>query len=125
MSKRVLIFGTFDGFDAGHQFVVNQASKLGDELFVAVARDEHVRLLKKKEPRNSEQARLQTVSQDPLVTKALLSDEMLGSYHIIDEVKPDLVAFGFDQNALKDDLIRWMHEHQYQINTETIDYFPE
>lgn len=125
MIKRVLIFGTFDGYDEGHQFVVSQAAKLANELVVAVARDEHVRFLKKKEPKYSEQVRLLHVSQDPLVKQAVLSDVELGSYNVIDQLKPNIVAFGFDQHELKQDFCRWQKEKQRDIRIETLEYLPE
>ena len=122
MTRRVLIFGTFDGLHAGHQFVVEEAAKKGSELVVAVARDAHVRALKNKEPQNNEQSRLARVGEDPRVFRAVLSDEELGSYHILDQVQPDLIALGFDQLALKDDLERWMMEHGRRIPIEILSY---
>ncbi len=119
------MFGTFDGFDAGHQFVISEAAKKGSELVVAVARDEHVRKLKNKEPRNNEHDRLERVAKDSHVTRAVLSDNQLGSYHILDTVQPDVIALGFDQNVLKADLIRWMAEQNRQIPIETLGYSPE
>lgn len=123
MTRRVLIFGTFDGFHAGHQFVIEEASRKGTELIAAVARDAHVRALKNKEPRNNEQARLARVLESTLVSRAVLSDEQLGSYHILNDVQPDLIALGHDQLALQDDLIRWMNEHHRQIPIAILPYF--
>ncbi|MCX6714864.1 MAG: adenylyltransferase/cytidyltransferase family protein [Candidatus Uhrbacteria bacterium] len=122
MNKRVLIFGTFDGFHAGHQFVIEEASKKGTELVAAVARDAHVRSLKNKEPQNNEQSRLARVAEDPRVAQAIMSDEELGSYHILEEIHPDLIALGFDQLALQADLERWMKEHDRQIPIEILSY---
>lgn len=123
MSKRVLIFGTFDGFHHGHQFVVDEAAKKGTELVVAVARDTHVRTLKNKEPRNSEQARLTRVRENPHVSRALLSDEVLGSYQILDDVQPDVIALGFDQLALKEDLEQWMKQHNRNFLIEMLPHY--
>lgn len=125
MSKRVLIFGTFDGFHAGHQFVVEEAAKKGSELVAAVARDAHVRQLKNKESRNNEQARLARILGHPQVFRALLSDAELGSYHILDEVQPDLIVFGFDQLALREDLEHWMNEYHRQIPTEMLPHYEQ
>lgn len=125
MTRRALVFGTFDGFDAGHQFFIKEASKKGTELIAAVARDEHVRVLKKKEPKNSEAVRLQRVSEDPHVHQALLSDESLGSYRILATAQPDVIVLGFDQDALKADITRWLQENQQTIPIETLTYLPE
>lgn len=123
MNKRVLIFGTFDGFHAGHQFVVEEAAKKGSELVAAVARDAHVRILKNKEPRNNEQTRLARVLEHPNIFRAILSDAELGSYHILDEVQPDLIALGYDQTVLRDDIERWMREHDREIPIDTLEHF--
>jgi cytidyltransferase-like protein len=125
MTRRVLIFGTFDGYDAGHQFVVSEASKKGTELIVAVARDAHVQHLKQKDPKWNEIERMNRVKQDPLVTSVVLSDQNLGSYQILDEQKPDVIVLGFDQSALKSDLVRWMHEQNRNIPIEILEYLPE
>lgn len=125
MKCHVLIFGTFDGFDKGHQLMVSEAAKKGSELIVAIARDEHVRTLKKKEPRYHEQQRLNRVMQDTHVFNAALCDEELGTYHILAKIRPDLIILGFDQNELKADLMQWMDKHNVHIPIETLDYFPE
>ncbi len=125
MTRRVLIFGTFDGFHAGHEFVVAEAAKKGTELVAAVARDAHVRALKNKEPRNNEQARLARVLESTLVSRAVLSDEQLGSYHILNDVQPDLIALGHDQFALRDDLVRWMQDQKRHIPIEILPLLPK
>lgn len=125
MTRRALVFGTFDGFDAGHQFFIAEAAKKGTELIAAVARDEHVRTLKKKEPLNSESIRLERVSEDTHVSQAVLSDEQLGSYHILNKVRPDVIILGFDQDALKSDITRWLQDNHQTIPIETLTYLPE
>lgn len=115
MSTRVLVFGTFDLFHPGHEFVLEQAAKLGDELHVAVARDSHVQQLKNKIPARSQEARLATITSQPGVTSAQLSDETLGSYGVVRDVRPDVIALGHDQSALEVDLRRWMKEQGIEI----------
>ena len=122
--NRVLIFGTFDGFHEGHEYVLSEAAKKGSELVVAVARDAHVRELKNKEPRNNEDTRLQRISEDPRVSEALLSDEKLGTYFILDQVQPNKIVLGFDQDALKADLQQWMIKQDRNIPIETLERKP-
>jgi len=104
----VLTFGTFDAFHPGHEFVLARAAELGDRLVVGVARDAHVVALKNKNPRDDEQARLDRILAHPLVSDARLCDEELGSYRILDELKPDVIALGHDQVALQESLEIWM-----------------
>lgn len=108
MSKRVLVFGTFDGLHPGHVFFLRQAKTKGSELVVAVARDEHVRELKQKSPLNHEQKRLKKIQEQPSVHLAQLSDKELGSFTILDELKPDIIVLGHDQKELQEALIKWM-----------------
>jgi len=108
--KTVLAFGTFDGIHPGHEHFLSEASKLGLELVVGVARDSHVRELKNKMPEFSENKRRDKITDLPYVDRAVLSDKELGSYNIIQVVEPDLVAIGHDQDALLKDLQRWLRE---------------
>lgn len=117
----VLAFGTFDVFHPGHDYFLRQSAKLGSRLVVGVARDTHVRTLKHKEPRQDEQTRLAVVRAFEPVSEADLSDETLGSYDVIRRVRPDIVAIGHDQFALRDDLLRWMREQGLSIPVRMID----
>lgn len=112
--RRVLVFGTFDTYHAGHDFFLEEAGKLGDQLYVAVARDAHVRLLKKREPERGEEQRVATVKRNPHVFAAQLSDETLGTYGVIREINPNVIALGYDQKGLAEDLKRWIKETGWQ-----------
>lgn len=125
MSKRVLVFGTFDGFDEGHRLFIKNAFTHGSELVVAVSRDNHVKLLKKKIPIFNETERCQRVLEDPHVSSVVLSDEILGSYEILDFVHPDVIILGFDQEALEKDIIRWMDKNARNIDIKKLDYYNE
>ena len=57
MPKRVLCCGTFDYLHPGHESFLNQASRLGEELVVVVARDENVERLKDRKPDHEEEIR--------------------------------------------------------------------
>lgn len=106
--RTVLTFGTFDAFHPGHEYVLAEAAKLGDRLVVGVARDAHVVALKNKTPKDDEQARLDRILAHPLVSDAVLSDADLGSYRILEELKPDVIAIGHDQDELRTSLEAWM-----------------
>jgi FAD synthetase len=118
--KIALAFGTFDGIHPGHEHFLSQAADLADELVVGVARDEHVRKLKNKSPNFSQDARRSAVAEFSYVERAVLSDKDLGSYDIVDTVKPDVIAIGHDQQALLNDLQRWMRETGREVATKRI-----
>lgn len=119
MARRVLAFGTFDVFHKGHESFLARAAELG-ELHVAVARDNHVRLLKQREPQRGEGERMATIARLPGVFQVHLSDETLGGYGIVQDVKPDVIALGHDQDALAADLERWLKETGRKIEVVRI-----
>ena len=87
--------GTFDLLHLGHIYYLKEAKKLGDKLVVVVATDSTVRRLK-HEPVNSEQIRLELLKELKIVDKAYIGYEE-DIYEIVKEIKPDIIALGFDQ----------------------------
>jgi FAD synthetase len=115
MSKRVLVFGTFDGLHAGHLFFLRFAKAQGTHLTVGVARDRHVLELKGKRPITPETKRLETVRALKVVDDARLCDETLGRFDILREIEPNLIVLGHDQQTLEKELIAWMSEQGVYI----------
>ncbi|MHC1579339.1 MAG: adenylyltransferase/cytidyltransferase family protein [Candidatus Alkanophagales archaeon] len=91
---RVLATGTFDILHPGHLFYLEEAKKLGDELYVIVARDVNV---KKRKPIIPEEQRLRMVSSLKVVDKAMLGSEK-DIFEPLYEIKPDIIALGYDQD---------------------------
>ena len=102
--KKILVFGVFDKFHPGHLDFLRQARSLGGELVAVVARDFVVARLKGKEPRDVETARVQSVLASGLVSRARFGDEMPGTYEVVSQENPDVIALGYDQDALAEDL---------------------
>lgn len=102
--KIVMVFGVFDRLHPGHLDFLRQAAQHGDELIVVVARDRVVVELKNKQPFHSEKERLAMVSEVSEVTRAVLGDEVQGSYGVIAAHQPDVVCVGYDQQDLVEDL---------------------
>lgn len=121
--KRVVVFGIFDGIHAGHRDFFRQAREYGDELIAVVGRDEICRTLKNKTPKHSEKERCRLVSQDPFVDRALLGDPTLSSYRILEELKPDVICFGYDQDALEKDVQTWLSNNKHTVETYHLRYF--
>ncbi len=113
--KRVMVFGIFDGIHEGHRFLFSQASRLAQELVAVVGRDEFVRTFKNKEPKNNEKSRVEMVQKEPLVDRAVLGDESLSSWQVIERLKPDVICLGYDQDALAEDIASWMAERGVSI----------
>jgi FAD synthetase len=103
---KVMATGTFDLLHPGHIYYLKEAKKLGDTLAVVVATDATVRRLK-HEPVNPEEIRLNLIKELKIVDKAYLGHEE-DMYEIVEEIKPDIIALGFDQihdeNKIKSEL---------------------
>jgi FAD synthetase len=103
---KVMATGTFDLLHMGHIYFLKEAKKLGDTLCVVVATDVTVRKLK-HEPVNPEQIRLNLILELMVVDEAYLGYEN-DMYTIVEEVKPDIIALGYDQihdeEKIKDEL---------------------
>ena len=92
---KVMATGTFDLLHLGHIYYLKEAKKLGDKLAVVVATDSTVRRLK-HEPVNHEEVRLNLIKELKIVDEAYLGHED-DMYEIVKEIKPDIIALGFDQ----------------------------
>ncbi|MBN1761825.1 MAG: FAD synthase [Methanomicrobia archaeon] len=92
---RVLATGTFELLHPGHVLYLEEAKKLGDELFVIVARDATVKQ-RKRTPIIPEEQRLRMVSALKVVDRAMLGSER-DMYEPLYNIKPDIIALGYDQ----------------------------
>jgi FAD synthetase len=103
-SKKILIFGVFDGIHEGHLSFVSAAKKEGDQLIAVVARDTSVEEFKGRLPKYNEVDRIKTLLLVPEIDLVLLGDLEQGTYNVLKEVNPDVVFLGYDQHLLCDDL---------------------
>ncbi|MEK7510183.1 MAG: adenylyltransferase/cytidyltransferase family protein [Patescibacteria group bacterium] len=113
--KRVVVFGIFDGIHEGHRSLFTQAKAHGEELMVIVGRDKAAFQLKNKKPRYSERERLQLVLREHMADGAVLGDEEQSSYRVLEELNPDHICLGYDQQMLGEDLQMWMQRKAKKI----------
>jgi FAD synthetase len=92
---RVMASGVFDILHLGHLHYLEESKKIGDELIVVIATDKRVRELK-HEPITNEITRLELVKSLKPVDDAVLGYEE-DIYKIVEEIKPDIITIGFDQ----------------------------
>ncbi|HBB37712.1 MAG: Cytidylyltransferase [Candidatus Magasanikbacteria bacterium GW2011_GWD2_43_18] len=118
--KTVLLFGTFDFLHSGHMHTFEEAKKLGDTLIVSVARDKAVETIKAKFPLHSEEERLNLVRHIDIVDDAILGDEEQSVYSFFDKFIPDIIALGYDQDALKEDIETFIATHDYATTCVTL-----
>jgi cytidyltransferase-like protein len=101
--KVVFIGGGFEIIHYGHVYTIGKAKELGDALIVSVARDSTIRKRKKREPLIGEKDRVKLLSSLRQVDAAILGVE--GDIYItLQKVKPDIVALGYDQYHMEEEV---------------------
>lgn len=116
---RVLATGTFDLLHPGHVYFLNKARELGDELYVIVARDSTI--AHKPKPVIPEEQRLEMVSALRVVDKAVLGSEK-DMFEPLNEIKPDIVALGYDQRFETENLEKQLKKHGFNSKVVRISF---
>ena len=97
---KVMATGTFDILHPGHGIYLEESKKLGGEdgeLYVVVARDATVER-RKRVPIVGEEQRLELIKMLKPVTDAYLGDANGNIFKIVEEIDPDIITVGADQN---------------------------
>jgi cytidyltransferase-like protein len=103
--KVVFIGGGFELIHYGHVYTISKAREMGDALVVSVARDGTIRKRKGREPLIGEEDRVRLLSSLREVDAAILGVE--GDIYVtLQKVKPDVVALGYDQYHMEDEVRR-------------------
>ena len=92
--RRVVATGTFDLLHPGHIYYLEESKKLGDELWVIVARDMNVK--HKPRPIIPEEQRLAMIASLRPVDHAILGDKT-DMFRPIEEIRPAVITIGFNQ----------------------------
>ena len=119
---KIMVFGTFDILHKGHLNMFKQAKKHGS-LIVVVARDNTVKQIKEKLPKNNEKTRQKNLKD--YAGKVLLGSKT-DKYKIIEKYKPDIIALGYDQNSFTKNLKQELKKRN--LNPKIIrlkSYYPE
>ena len=124
--KVVLAAGVFDLLHVGHVKFLEAAKKAGgenSELIVIVARDRTVEKRKGKKPVVPEDQRRALVEALKVVDTALLGYEEFDMEKVIEKVKPDVIAVGYDQKGIQEELQRLIQAKELQIEVVRIGKF--
>ena len=104
--RRVVATGTFDILHTGHLYYLEESRRLGDELYVIVARDANVK--HKPRPIVPEDQRLKMVAALKPVDHAVPGD-LHDMFKPIREIRPAVITIGFnqhfDEEKLRKDLL--------------------
>lgn len=108
---KVMTFGAFDGLHSGHKAFLAEAKKLGDYLIVAVAQDHIIEHLEGKLPQVNLAERFKELEKNDHV------DEVVKQY------KPDIIAIGYDQDLLREDLEKHILDFGYMPQLKQLTVF--
>jgi FAD synthetase len=118
--KVVFIGGGFEVIHYGHVYTISKARSLGDALVVSVARDSTIRKRKKREPLVGEEDRVKLLSALRDVDAAVLGVE--GDIYVtLQNVGPDVVALGYDQYHMEEEVKREAAKRGLKVEVVRLD----
>lgn len=118
--RKVVATGTFDILHPGHLFYLEESGKLGDELWVIVARERNV--VHKPRPIVPEDQRLRMIRGLRCVDHAILGD-MENMFRPIAEIDPDIITLGFNQKFSEERLTTQMRARNIRADVVRIGDF--
>jgi len=124
----VLASGVFDLLHLGHVKFLEEAKKAGGknaELLVIIARDSTVQETKGRKPVMPENQRLALVESLKVVDEAVLGLEDFDIGDVIERVKPDVIALGYDQVEMERKVREYVNKHGLNVKTVRVGKFEE
>ncbi len=121
--KVVLASGVFDLLHIGHVRFLEDAKKAGGanaKLVVIIAKDTTVERIKGRKPIMSEDQRLALVESLKVVDEAVMGYEGLDIGEVIDKIKPDVIALGWDQEEMENQVKAYAKTHKEAIKVVRI-----
>ena len=126
--KVVLASGVFDLLHLGHVKFLEAAKKTGGktpELIVIIARDNTVEKNKGRKPVMPENQRRALVESLKVVDEAVLGFVKFDLADVIERVKPDFIALGYDQASMEKRVQKYVDKHKLHIKVVRIGKFGE
>ncbi|MGQ9551687.1 MAG: DUF357 domain-containing protein [Candidatus Bathycorpusculaceae bacterium] len=124
----VLASGVFDLLHLGHVRFLEEAKKAGGEnaeLIVIVARDGTVKKRKGKEPVVPESQRRALVESLKVVDEAILGYESFDVGKVVEKIRPDVIAVGYDQDGMEEIVRKHVEESGLKVKVVRIGKFEE
>ena len=124
----VLASGVFDLLHLGHVRFLEEAKRAGGknaELVVIIARDSTVEKTKGRKPIMSEDQRCALVESLKVVDKTVLGYENLDIGEVIENIKPDVIALGYDQEEMASEVQSYVANHKVKVKLLRIGKFGE
>ncbi|HEX9862126.1 MAG TPA: adenylyltransferase/cytidyltransferase family protein, partial [Candidatus Bathyarchaeia archaeon] len=112
----------------GHVKFLEEAKKAGGknaELIVIIARDSTVQETKGRKPVMPENQRCALVESLKVVDEAVLGFEDFDIGEVIDRIKPDVIALGYDQAAMEKQVRQYVNKHGLRVKVVQVGKFEE
>jgi len=122
----VLASGVFDLLHLGHVRFLEEAKKAGGknaQLLVIVARDSTVQHTKGRKPVIPENQRLALVESLKVVDEALLGLEDFDIGEVIETIKPDVIALGYDQEYMAKRVREYIQKNRLTVKVVQVGKF--
>jgi len=126
--KIVLASGAFDLLHLGHVRYLEEAKKAGGrnaKLIVIVARDSTVEKRKGTKPIIPENQRIALVDSLKVVDEAILGYEDFDIEKVIEKIRPDVIALGYDRGDIEQTVRNYVKEKGLKIKIVKIGKFGE
>jgi len=124
----VLASGVFDLLHLGHVRFLEEAKAAGGKnakLLVIIARDSTVEKTKGRKPIMSEDQRRALVESLRVVDEAVLGYERFDIGEVIEKIKPNVIALGYDQAEMEAGVKKYVETHKLPIAIVRIGKFGE
>jgi FAD synthetase len=122
----VLASGVFDLLHLGHVKFLEEAKKTGGknaQLIVIIARDSTVEETKGRKPIIPENQRRALVESLKVVDEAVLGLENFDVGDVIERIKPDIIALGYDQADMEQRVREYVDKHKLNVKVVRVDKF--
>ena len=124
--KIVLASGVFDLLHLGHVKFLEEAKRAGGpnaELVVIVARDSTASKGKGAKPIMTENQRRTLVESLKVVDEAILGFEEFDIAKVVEKIKPEVIALGYDQEGMEKTVRNYLKKHESSVRVVRIGRF--
>ncbi len=125
-TRIVLASGVFDLLHLGHVKFLEAAKNAGGKnakLLVIVARDSTVQESKGRKPVMPENQRLALVESLKVVDDAVIGLENFDIGEVIQRIKPDVIALGYDQGSMERRVREYIEKNQLDVKVVRVGKF--
>jgi len=122
----VLASGVFDLLHLGHVKFLEEAKQAGGknaQLVVIIARDSTVAKAKGRRPVMPENQRRALVESLKVVDEAILGLEDFDIGDVVEHVKPDIIAVGYDQKGVEEKVKAYIEKRGLKVKVARVGKF--